>query len=68
MLVRWEAFRAEMRKRRISLGLTQTEVAERMNRSQDYVSNLENNPRSIPNLTTVWLWMDALDLPLEALR
>lgn len=59
-LMRWELFRAQMRKRRLDLGLTQTEVAEAMGRSQDYVSVLENNPRSIPNLTTIWLWTEAL--------
>lgn len=60
IIIRYEAFRAAMRKRRMDLGLTQTQVAERMNRSQDYVAVLENN-RSIPNLTTIWLWVDALE-------
>jgi transcriptional regulator with XRE-family HTH domain len=57
----WELFRANMRKRRLDLGLTQGQVAARMNRSQDFVSVLENNGRSVPNLTTIWLWAEALD-------
>jgi predicted transcriptional regulator len=57
----WELFRNDMRKRRLDLGLTQHQVAERMDRSQDFVSVLENNPRSVPNLQTVWLWVSALD-------
>lgn len=60
MLVRWEVFRSMMRKRRISLGLTQGELSARMNRSQDFVSYLENNPRSIPEMVTVIAWADAL--------
>lgn len=59
IIIRYEAFRAAMRKRRMDLGLTQTQVAERMGRSPDYVAVLENN-RSIPNLVTIWLWTDAL--------
>lgn len=58
--IQYEAFRAAMRKRRMDLGMTQADVAERMGRSQDYVAVLENN-RSIPNLVTVWLWVSALD-------
>lgn len=58
--IRYQAFRAVMRKRRMDLGLTQVEVAMRMGRSQDYVAVLENN-HSIPNLTTIWLWIDALE-------
>lgn len=60
IIIRYEAFRAAMRKRRMDLGMTQADVAERMGRSQDYVAVLENN-RSIPNLVTVWLWVGALD-------
>lgn len=65
VVVRWEVLRARMRARRIALGLTQVEVAERMGRSQDYVSLLENSARSIPNLVTLWLWMDALGGEME---
>lgn len=61
MNVQWEVFRAEMRKRRLKLGLTQHQVAGRMGRSVDFVSLLENNGRSVPNLTTIWLWTEALD-------
>lgn len=64
-LIKWEAFRANMRRRRHQKGLTQTEVAERMGRSQDYVSNLENDPDSIPNLKTTWMWVEALDGTVE---
>lgn len=60
-LIRWESFRAQMRKRRLGLGLTQGQVSKRMGRSQDFVAILENSTRSIPNLTTVWLWIEALD-------
>lgn len=63
-LLRWELMRTQLRKRRLDLGLTQTQVSEMMGRSQDFVSVLENNPRSIPNLTTLWLWCDALNVPL----
>jgi transcriptional regulator with XRE-family HTH domain len=63
--VKWEAFRASMRRRRQQKNLTQTEVAERMGRSQDYVSNLENDPDSIPNLKTIWMWVEALDGTVE---
>lgn len=65
MLVRWEVFRSQMRKRRLEMGLTQHELSQRMDRSQDFVSILENSERSIPNLTTVWLWLDALELDFE---
>jgi transcriptional regulator with XRE-family HTH domain len=60
-LVRWEQFRATMRDRRQRLGLTQTEVGEAMGRGQDYVSYLENHARSIPNMATVMMWLDALE-------
>lgn len=60
-LVRWNYFRAEMRRRREELGLSQRELSARINRSQDFIAVLENNDRSIPNLTTIWLWTDALN-------
>lgn len=63
--IQWELFRAAMRQRRIRLGLTQHEVAERMGRSSDFVTVLENNNRSIPTIPTVWLWVDALDGSLD---
>lgn len=59
-LVRWEAFRAQMRNRRLVLGLRQQDVADLMGRSQDYVSVLENNETSIPNMITLLTWVDAL--------
>lgn len=65
--LRWELFRAQLRKRRIDLHLTQKEVAVRMGRSQDYVSVLENNT-AIPTLGTVWLWADALGLDILAVE
>lgn len=65
--IQWELFRGAMRQRRIKLGLTQHQVAERMGRSQDYVSNLENNDRSMPNLITVWIWVEALNGSLDLL-
>jgi DNA-binding XRE family transcriptional regulator len=58
--VEWEAMRAALRRRRIELGLTQSELSERMGRSQDYVSVLENQA-SNPNVATVMLWVGALD-------
>ena len=60
MLLRWELFRNMMRKRRQDLGLTQGELSARMNRSQDFVSYLENNGRSMPEMATVMAWADAL--------
>jgi transcriptional regulator with XRE-family HTH domain len=57
---KYEVFRAGMRRRRHDLGLTQVDVAERMGRSQDFVAVLENNA-SVPNLLTVFLWVQALD-------
>lgn len=60
-LVQWEIFRNSMRKRREKLGLTQIQLSEKMGRSQDYISYLENNTRqSIPNMATVMLWTSAL--------
>jgi transcriptional regulator with XRE-family HTH domain len=61
--VRWDAMRAVLRRRRIDLGLRQRDVAERMGRSQDYVSILENGP-NIPNVRTVWLWAEALGMTI----
>ncbi|GLY08217.1 hypothetical protein Acsp01_85960 [Actinoplanes sp. NBRC 101535] len=60
VLVRWEAFRAGMRRRRVERGLTQVALAARMGRSQDFVSYLESNSRSVPEMATVMLWADAL--------
>lgn len=65
-LIQWELFRAQMRQRRLALGLTQTQLSEVMGRSQDFVSVLENNPESIPNLTTIWLWVESLGGTLTA--
>lgn len=60
LTVEWEAMRASLRQRRISMGLTQAEVSEAMGRSHDFVAVLENNTRTIPNLATVMLWVSAL--------
>lgn len=60
MLLRWELFRDMMRKRRQELGLTQVDLSARMDRSQDFVSYLENNSRSMPEMATVIAWADAL--------
>lgn len=60
MNIAWEAIRAQCRRRRHDMGLTQTQAGALMDRSQDYVSALENNTTSIPNLTTVLLWVEAL--------
>lgn len=70
-LIRWEVMRSQLRKRRLDLGLTQIDVSEAMGRSEHFISVLENNPHSVPNLTTLWLWCDVLsmsvtlDLPSE---
>lgn len=53
----FETLRAALRARRIDMGLTQTELADIMGRSQDYVSYLENEMRSIPNLATFFNWV-----------
>lgn len=58
--VGWEVMQASLRKRRISLGLTQTDVSTAMGRSRDFVAVLENNTRTIPNMATVMLWVAAL--------
>lgn len=60
ILVEWEAMRAALRRRRIELGLTQSDLSERMGRSQDYVSVLENQS-SNPNVATLMMWVRALD-------
>jgi transcriptional regulator with XRE-family HTH domain len=60
VIIEWETIRATMRRRRMDLGLTQAEVGHMMDRSQDYVSYLENNTRSAPTMLTVTLWMRAL--------
>lgn len=59
--IRYEAFRERMRQRRKELGLTQAQVAERMGRSQDFVSVLENQS-SVINLITAMVWADALEI------
>jgi transcriptional regulator with XRE-family HTH domain len=58
--VEWEVFRNRMKQRRVRLGLTQTELSERMGRSQDFVAVLENNT-SMPNFGTLVQWLAALD-------
>lgn len=60
----WEAIRARFRRRRIALGLRQQDVAERMQRSDDYVSVLENGV-NIPSVRTVWVWAEALGLEMR---
>lgn len=55
----WEAFRAQLRKRRLDLGLRQVDVAEMMGRSNDFVAVLENN-KSFPNVATLLVWINAL--------
>jgi transcriptional regulator with XRE-family HTH domain len=57
--VEWEVFRNRMKQRRVRLGLTQTELSERMGRSQDFVAVLENNT-SMPNFGTLVQWLAAL--------
>lgn len=61
----WDVVRARLRKKRLDRGLTQTQLSERMGRSQDYVSNLENNVRSTPTLATALLWAGALGCSFE---
>lgn len=38
---------ATLRSARVSLGLTQVQLSERINRSQSYVAKYENNERSL---------------------
>lgn len=54
-----EAFRAAMRKRRMDLGLRQSDVSQAMGRSPDFVSVLENGVHT-PNFVTMVLWASAL--------
>lgn len=60
-LVRWKVFRAQMKKRRLDLGLTRAELGRRMNRSAEVVAYLEINERSMPNINTAMDWADALN-------
>lgn len=60
IVVECEVIRAQLRKRRLDLGLTQVQVAQRMGRSQDFIAVCENHP-SIPNLATLVLWVQALE-------
>jgi transcriptional regulator with XRE-family HTH domain len=57
--VEWQVMRAKLRRRRVDRGLTQTDVALAMGRSQDFIAVLENN-RSFPNVATLMLWINAL--------
>lgn len=57
--IEWELFRAKLRQRRISMGLTQAEVSEAMGRSRDFVAVLENQDSS-PNVLTLIPWIAAL--------
>lgn len=59
--VEWEVLRNRFIKRRKQMNLTQAQVSERMGRSRDFVSVLEREHRSTPNLTTVMLWAQALE-------
>lgn len=64
-IMRWHALRTRLRTRRKGLGLTQQELSARMGRSPNYISVLENSTRSIPKLETLWLWADALGMPVS---
>lgn len=57
--VEWGTMRAQLRKRRVDLGLRQVDVAELMGRSNDFVAVLENN-KSFPNVATLLVWINAL--------
>ncbi len=65
MLARWIVLRDQLRQRRLDLGLSQAQVAKRMDRRQDYVGALETRTKRIPNLATIWLWTDALELDVR---
>lgn len=49
-----------LRKLRKKAGLTQTELAARMHKTQSYVSKVENAERSLP-LVETFLYAEALD-------
>lgn len=50
--------------RRIDLGISQSELARRMNTSQSAISELETEPKDI-RLYTLAKWAEALDVSLE---
>jgi predicted transcriptional regulator len=60
IVVECEVIRAQLRKRRLDLGLTQVQVAQRIGRSQDFIAVCENHT-CIPNLATLVLWVSALE-------
>jgi len=59
-------FAANVRKRRLDLGLTQEELAERLKKHKPYVSEIENGKRTpwLPNLA---IFADALETTPSAL-
>jgi transcriptional regulator with XRE-family HTH domain len=56
-----------LRQRRRQLGLTQTQLAERIGWTQERVSVLENGKYGMPSLPQLSRLADGLDLPLDAL-
>jgi transcriptional regulator with XRE-family HTH domain len=58
-LAQWELLRAQLRRRRIDLGITQRELSALMGKRDDYVSYLENSRRST-NLHSLFKWCTAL--------
>ncbi len=55
----------KIRNRRIELGLTQPELAEKSKLTQGYISRIEND-EFVPKATTLMVLAFALDLSLNA--
>lgn len=61
-----DKFAGNVRKRRLALGLTQEDLAERLKKHKPYISEIENGKRTpwLPNLA---LFADALETTPSAL-
>jgi transcriptional regulator with XRE-family HTH domain len=57
-----DELRQTLRDRRVALGLSQVDVALRMDTTQSYVSDLEQGAIGIPSPNSLTRWAKALDL------
>jgi len=63
----WITLRKRLKQERINQGLTQGELGVLMNRSPDYVRQLENGGTKNPGIVRVLFWLDALDMKFTLL-
>lgn len=61
-----DSFRANVRKRRLELNMTQAELAQKMGLSRPYIAEVELG-RRVPTLDTVEKFGKALDCPAVSL-